>query len=77
MAPEAYQYLDSGRWWNVNRSKGALEYEGLVHEPGRATKQAFGSVRIARGDLILIVFGNLGYIAQAESEARGVGVLMP
>jgi hypothetical protein len=69
MAPEAYQYLDSGQMVGMLTGlKGALEYEGLVHEPGRATKQALALSVSHVVILILIVFGNLGYIAQQRAK---------
>lgn len=68
MAPEAYQYLDSGQMVGMLTGlKGALEYEGMVHEPGRATKQALALSVSHVVVLVLIVLGNLGYIAQQKA----------
>ncbi len=65
MAPEAYQFLDSGQMVGMLTGlKGAIEYEGMVKQPGRATKQALALSVAHVLILLLIVLGNLGYIAQ-------------
>jgi hypothetical protein len=65
MAPEAYQFLDSGQISGMlSGLKGALEYEFLVDKPDRASKQALALSVSHILIIVLIVLGNVGYIAQ-------------
>lgn len=69
MAPEAYQYLDSGQMAGMLTGlKGAIEYEGLVKEPGRASHQALALSVSHIVIIVLIVLGNLGYLAHRRQE---------
>jgi hypothetical protein len=73
MAPEAYQYLDSGQMVGMLTGlKGAIEYEGMVKKPGLATKQAVALSVAHVVILALIVLGNLGYLAQKRAQTRAV-----
>lgn len=65
MAPEAYPFLKSGQLQGMLVGlKGAIEYEGLIGEPGFATS-ASASLLYAHFLIIaLIVLGNLGMFAQ-------------
>jgi hypothetical protein len=74
MAPEAYQYLDSGQMVGMLTGlKGALEYEGLVKEPGRATAQGLALSVSHILIILLIVVGNLGYLAQKRRQKSQQG----
>jgi hypothetical protein len=69
MAPEAYQYLDSGQMVGMLTGlKGALEYEWKVKEPGRASKQALALSASHILIIVLIVVGNLGFLAQKRQQ---------
>lgn len=71
MAPEAYQFLDSGQMAGMLTGlKGAIEYEGMVNHPADATRQALALSVAHVVILLLIVMGNLGYLAQRRARAR-------
>jgi hypothetical protein len=69
MAKEAYPLLDSGQLQGMLEGlKGAIEYEGLLKEPGFATR-ASASLSYAHFLIIaLIIVGNLGMLAQRRLE---------
>jgi hypothetical protein len=74
MAPEAYQYLDSGQMAGMLTGlKGALEYEGLVGKPGKATNQALALSVTHFLIISLIVIGNLGYLSEKRRKAAERG----
>src|SRR5438445_9617822 len=74
MAPEAYQYLDSGQMAGMLTGlKGAIEYEGMVKQPGRASKQALALSVSHILIIFLIVLGNLGFLAQRRKARTEVG----
>lgn len=74
MAPEAYQYLDSGQMRGMLTGlKGALEYEAMVGKLGKATSQAL-ALSVAHILIIfLIVIGNVGYIAERRRQKAEQG----
>lgn len=69
MAPETYPYMDSGQIVGIMEGmRGAAEYEKLVNTMGLATK-GMGSISLAHVlIMVLIIIGNLGYLA---TRARG------
>src|SRR5207248_10623448 len=74
MAPEAYQYLDSGQMVGMLTGiKGAIEYEGLVKKPAKATQQALALSVAHILIVVLIVIGNLGYLAERKRLAAEWG----
>ncbi|MEJ5251536.1 MAG: hypothetical protein HPY54_09870 [Chthonomonadetes bacterium] len=69
MAPETYPYMDSGQIVGIMEGmRGAAEYEQLIRATGLATK-GMGSISLAHVlIMLLIIIGNIGYIA---TRARG------
>ena len=72
MAPESYPLLQSGQINGVLEGmKGAAEYEKLIGTRGSATAAmgavSWGHVLI----MVLIVLGNIGYIAQKRQGQKG------
>ena len=72
MAPEAYPLLKSGQLQGMMTGlKGAIEYEGLIGEPGFATR-ASASLSYAHLLIIsLIILGNVGMVLERRQKARG------
>lgn len=72
MAPEAFPYLKSGQLQGMLVGlKGAIEYEGLIGEPGFATR-ASASLSYAHLLIIsLIVLGNVGMFVERRQLAKG------
>ncbi|MEP6755913.1 MAG: hypothetical protein ABJA67_10470 [Chthonomonadales bacterium] len=74
MAPEGYQYLDSGQMVGmVTGIKGAIEYEALVHEKKDATRQALALSMTHLLIIILIVLGNVGFIMEKKKRQTAGG----
>ena len=71
MAPEGYQFLDSGQIKGMLTGiKGAIEYENLIKKPGKATRQALALTITHVLIVVLIVLGNIGYIAEKRRKAK-------
>ncbi len=72
MAPEAFPFLKSGQLQGMLFGlKGAIEYEGLIKEPGFATR---ASAALSYSHLLiiaLIVLGNVGMVMERRAAARG------
>lgn len=64
MAPDTYIYMDSGQIVGIMEGmRGAAEYEALINSIGLATR-GMGSISLAQVlIMLLIVIGNIGYIA--------------
>jgi hypothetical protein len=74
MAPEAYQYLDSGQMVGMLTGlKGAIEYEYLINKPWDATRQALALSIAHVLIVVLIVVGNLGYLAEKRRKRAEQG----
>lgn len=68
MAPEAYQYLDSGQLSGMLTGlRGAIEYETLIHRPGYGLKvsPALSATHVLI--ILLIILGNAGYLLEKRS----------
>jgi hypothetical protein len=69
MAPQAFPFLKSGQLQGMlSGLNGTIEYEGLIHEPGFATR---ASASLSYSHLLimaLIVLGNVGMFAARRAE---------
>ncbi len=74
MAPEGYQFLDSGQIVGMLTGiKGAIEYEDLIHTRDSASRQAMALSITHVMIIVLIVLGNIGFVAEKRKRARQGG----